>query len=172
METKLASRTDLETLLDLNRDYIRSVQESDVQRFDQILAEDFLCTNPDGSLVDRAGFLKQTAHDLHSRTGFVDGPLPHQKRAGGSSSRGRGRSAPSSPPTWAARPRRTPRSPSKRRCEAMPPGLVADAAAGYFPPFFSSARLSIARTRSAAARRCVRSTSQAGIIPPGSLCSS
>lgn len=63
METKLASRTDLETLLDLNRDYIRSVQESDVQRFDQILAEDFLCTNPDGSLVDRAGFLKQTAHD-------------------------------------------------------------------------------------------------------------
>ena len=61
METKVASRTDLETLLDLNRDYIRSVQDSDVQRFDEILAEDFLCTNPDGSLVDRAGFLKQTA---------------------------------------------------------------------------------------------------------------
>ena len=61
METTLASRTDLETLLDLNRDYIRSVHHSDVQRFDEILAEDFLCTNPDGSLVDRAGFLKQTA---------------------------------------------------------------------------------------------------------------
>ena len=61
METKVASRTDLETLLDLNRDYIRSVQDSDVQRFGEILAEDFLCTNPDGSLVDRAGFLKQTA---------------------------------------------------------------------------------------------------------------
>lgn len=61
METKLASRTDLETLLDLNRDYIRSAQNSDVQRFDEILAEDFLCSNPDGSLVDRAGFLKQTA---------------------------------------------------------------------------------------------------------------
>ena len=61
METTLASRTDLEALLDLNRDYIRSVQDSDVQRFDEILAEDFLCTNPDGSLVDRAGFLKQTA---------------------------------------------------------------------------------------------------------------
>jgi ketosteroid isomerase-like protein len=61
MEITRASRTDLETLLDLNRDYIRSVQDSDVQRFDEILAEDFLCTNPDGSLVDRAGFLKQTA---------------------------------------------------------------------------------------------------------------
>jgi ketosteroid isomerase-like protein len=61
MDTKLASHTDLQTLQDLNRDYIRSVQHSDVQRFDEILAEDFLCSNPDGSLVDRAAFLKQTA---------------------------------------------------------------------------------------------------------------
>ena len=52
---------DLETLLGLNRDYIRSVQTSDVHRFDEILADDFLCSNPDGSLVDREGFLKQTA---------------------------------------------------------------------------------------------------------------
>src|SRR5213593_639714 len=48
-------------LIGLNDDYIRSVQTSDVRRFDEILAEDFLCSNPDGSLVDRAGFLKQTA---------------------------------------------------------------------------------------------------------------
>ncbi len=61
METKLASRTDLETLQNLNRDYIDSVQRSDVSRFDEILAEDFLCSNPDGSLIDRAAFLKQTA---------------------------------------------------------------------------------------------------------------
>ena len=27
----------------------------------EILADDFLCTNPDGSLVDRAGFLEQKA---------------------------------------------------------------------------------------------------------------
>src|SRR5262249_32696021 len=47
--------------LDLNRDYIRSVQNSDVHRFDEILAEDFLCTNSDGSVIDRAAFLKQTA---------------------------------------------------------------------------------------------------------------
>jgi ketosteroid isomerase-like protein len=55
------AKSDLDLLLDLNRDYIRSVQESDAQRFDEILANDFFCSNPDGSLVDRQGFLKQTA---------------------------------------------------------------------------------------------------------------
>jgi len=49
--------SDLDVLLELNRDYIRSVQTSDVRRFEEILADDFLCSNPDGSLVDRAGFL-------------------------------------------------------------------------------------------------------------------
>ena len=53
--------TDLELLNGLNDDYIRSVQNSDVRRFDEILADDFLNSNPDGSLVDRAGFLKQIA---------------------------------------------------------------------------------------------------------------
>jgi ketosteroid isomerase-like protein len=56
-----AIQSDLDTLLDLNRDYIQSVQTSDVARFEEILAEDFLCSNPDGSLVDRAAFLRQTA---------------------------------------------------------------------------------------------------------------
>jgi ketosteroid isomerase-like protein len=55
------AHTDINTLEQLNRDYIRSVQASDVRRFDEILAEDFLCSNPDGSLVDRAAFLAQTA---------------------------------------------------------------------------------------------------------------
>ena len=53
--------SDLETLTALNRDYIASVQNSDVKRFDEILSDDFLNTNPDGSLVDRAGFIKQIA---------------------------------------------------------------------------------------------------------------
>ena len=53
--------TDLDVLTDLNRDYIRSVQTSDVRRFEEILADDFLCSNPDGSLVDRKTFLVQTA---------------------------------------------------------------------------------------------------------------
>ena len=54
-------RNDLAELASLNRDYVNSVQNSDVKRFDEILADDFYCSNPDKSLVDRAGFLKQTA---------------------------------------------------------------------------------------------------------------
>jgi ketosteroid isomerase-like protein len=54
-------RNDLAELTALNRDYVDSVQNSDVKRFDEILAQEFYCTNPDKSLVDRAGFLKQTA---------------------------------------------------------------------------------------------------------------
>lgn len=53
--------SDLETLRKLNGDYIASVQNSDTRRFDEILAEDFLNTNPDGTLVDKAGFLAQIA---------------------------------------------------------------------------------------------------------------
>jgi ketosteroid isomerase-like protein len=53
--------SDRDTLLALNADYIRSVQAGDVRRFEQILAEDFVCTNPDASFLDRAGFLRQTA---------------------------------------------------------------------------------------------------------------
>jgi ketosteroid isomerase-like protein len=52
---------DLDDLTKLNKDYIDSVQNCDVKRFDEILAEDFYCTNFDKSLVDRAAFLKQTA---------------------------------------------------------------------------------------------------------------
>lgn len=59
MQTETAS--DLTTLIDLNRDYVRSVQTSNVQRFREILADDFLCSNPDGSLVDKRRFLEQTA---------------------------------------------------------------------------------------------------------------
>ena len=35
-----------------------------VRRFDEILADDFVCSNPDGSLVDRARFLEQTARPV------------------------------------------------------------------------------------------------------------
>ena len=57
----IAAESDLETLKDLNREYVESVQRSNVARFEEILADDFLCTNPDGSLVDRAAFLEQVA---------------------------------------------------------------------------------------------------------------
>jgi ketosteroid isomerase-like protein len=52
---------DIDELTLLNRDYVASVQNSDVKRFDEILAQDFYCTNPDKTLVDRAAFLRQTA---------------------------------------------------------------------------------------------------------------
>jgi ketosteroid isomerase-like protein len=58
---RAATQFDHDVLEQLNRDYITSVQNSDVKRFEEILADDFLCSNPDGSLVDRAAFLRQTA---------------------------------------------------------------------------------------------------------------
>ena len=64
MNTDTAMRSDLNTLTALNRDYIHSVQHGDVQRFEEILAEDFLCSNPDGSLVDKKRFLAQTARPV------------------------------------------------------------------------------------------------------------
>jgi len=56
--------SDIEALVALNRDYVDSVQHGDVARFDAILADDFLCSNPDGSLVDKRQFLEQTARPV------------------------------------------------------------------------------------------------------------
>jgi ketosteroid isomerase-like protein len=52
--------TDHDTLTKLNNDYIDSVQNGDVKRFEELLSDDYYCSNPDGSLVDRKGFLAQT----------------------------------------------------------------------------------------------------------------
>src|SRR6201996_6267882 len=49
----------LKTLRELNRNYVRSVDEADVAWFDANLATDFMNTNPDGSIIDRAAFLAQ-----------------------------------------------------------------------------------------------------------------
>ena len=51
----------------LNTEYIRCVQAGDVAGFERILAPEFYCSNPDGSLVDRAGFLAQTARPVTIR---------------------------------------------------------------------------------------------------------
>lgn len=50
---------DREALMDLNRNYIRSVDEADTAWFGANLASDFLNTNPDGTLIDRATFIAQ-----------------------------------------------------------------------------------------------------------------
>jgi ketosteroid isomerase-like protein len=55
---------DRSVLEQLNRDYIASVQNSDVRRFDEILADEFYCSNPDGSLLDRKAFLEQTGRPV------------------------------------------------------------------------------------------------------------
>jgi ketosteroid isomerase-like protein len=57
----VVNRTDTEILRELNTDFVRSVQMSDVRRFEEILADDFLNSNPDGTLVDRKAFLAQIA---------------------------------------------------------------------------------------------------------------
>src|SRR5438046_5295459 len=75
MTTDTATRGDLDVLTALNRDYIHSVQHRDVQRFDEILAEDFLCSNPDGSLVDKDQFLAQTARPV-----TISGLVAHEVR--------------------------------------------------------------------------------------------
>jgi ketosteroid isomerase-like protein len=64
MPAESPSTTDLDTLLQLNQDYITSVQMSDVRRFGEILAEDFLCSSADGSLLDKEQFLEQTARPV------------------------------------------------------------------------------------------------------------
>ena len=53
--------TDRAQLLALNLDYVNAVQAGDVARFRQILADDFRGSMPDGSIVDKAAFLVQTA---------------------------------------------------------------------------------------------------------------
>lgn len=64
MHSETGTRSDLDQLIALNGDYVDSVQRGDVARFDAILAEDFLCSNPDGSLVDKRQFLEQTARPV------------------------------------------------------------------------------------------------------------
>ena len=64
MNTSANPASDLETLLALNQDYIRSGQMVDIRRFREILADDFLCSLPDCSLIDKARFLEHTARPL------------------------------------------------------------------------------------------------------------
>jgi ketosteroid isomerase-like protein len=63
--------SDLDTLVRLNEDYIESVKTSDVARFRELLADDFLCSLPDGMIIGREQFLANAAKpymlgDLHA----------------------------------------------------------------------------------------------------------
>ena len=52
--------TDLDLLRDLNQVYLDSVRTGDVDRFRQLLADDFQCSTPAGELLDKAQFLERT----------------------------------------------------------------------------------------------------------------
>jgi hypothetical protein len=57
-----ANSTDPEVLLELNRNYVRSALESDVNWYAENLSEDFYITAPDGVLLNREAFLKRIAN--------------------------------------------------------------------------------------------------------------
>jgi len=61
MATTITDAADLAMLRRLNEEFIRSVSGSDSAWFERHLAADFLNSNPEGTLSDRAAFLRQVA---------------------------------------------------------------------------------------------------------------
>jgi hypothetical protein len=55
-----AQNETVDALAVLNNEYIRCVVRADAVAFDKILADDFLCSGPDGLLLDKPGFLERT----------------------------------------------------------------------------------------------------------------
>jgi hypothetical protein len=64
MPSEKGVRSHVEELLVLNQSYLDAIMQRDASRFEEILAADFLCSNPDGSVVDKPGFLAQIAQPL------------------------------------------------------------------------------------------------------------
>src|SRR5947207_13966261 len=64
MQKNADTQRDPETLTALNRDFTASVQKGDVKRFEEILADDFMASTPDGSLLDKPEFLKLMAQPV------------------------------------------------------------------------------------------------------------
>jgi len=64
MQTNANAQRDLDTLTALNLDFFASAQKGDVKRFEEILADDFMSSNPDGSLYDKAEYLKMMSRPV------------------------------------------------------------------------------------------------------------
>jgi ketosteroid isomerase-like protein len=62
--TTTQTASDVDALRELNEEYIRSVQQGDVQRFRDILADDFSASLGDGTIVDKVAFLEVTARPV------------------------------------------------------------------------------------------------------------
>ena len=97
----VTSETDGATLLRLNEQYLGAAERSDRSWFEAHLGDDFLCSLPDGVLLDRRGFLAELrtpapltrieAHEVivrllgevalvHARTTFVRDGRPGRGR--------------------------------------------------------------------------------------------
>jgi ketosteroid isomerase-like protein len=70
--TPSGTETDIASLTRLNAASIDAVKTSDVRRFRELLADDFLCSLPDGTLIDRAMFLEHTAQPYKLRDLYAD----------------------------------------------------------------------------------------------------
>lgn len=55
---------DVRSLRELNQQYIRAVEASDIRWFEERLTDDFHCSLPDGTLLDRARFLERASRPL------------------------------------------------------------------------------------------------------------
>ena len=78
-----ASNTDLEVLLELNRNYVRSALESDARWYAENLSEDFYITAPDGVLLNREAFSKAHRQSISGnarRAGGCDGADSGRRR--------------------------------------------------------------------------------------------
>ncbi len=64
MQTNATAQQDLDALTTLNLDFFEAVRKGDVRLFEQILGDDFMSSQPDGSLLDRAEFLKLMARPV------------------------------------------------------------------------------------------------------------
>ena len=62
LKTSATNNNDHEVLLELNRNYVRSSQESDVRWYAENVSDDFYITAPDGALLNREEFLKRIAN--------------------------------------------------------------------------------------------------------------
>jgi ketosteroid isomerase-like protein len=67
--TMASGADERETLEALNRGYLLAAEKSDVAWYAEHLADDYRATNPDGSFVDKAGFLARIGRP-HTLTSF------------------------------------------------------------------------------------------------------
>lgn len=63
---------DLEILKQLNHDYVQSFLKSDAKRYDELIAENFICIEPDGQFLDRAAFLEAATHPVTVEYFYVE----------------------------------------------------------------------------------------------------